>query len=308
VPDALQAVLAAAAPASASILLAAMGGAVNRQGGIVNVGLEAKMLVGAFVAVICGAATSSSALGALAAAAAGALVGSAFSLVVTRLGANEIVAGLGLNLAAVGLFGYLLPVVFGVSATLSPPGLVGLPLLRIPLLDAVPFLGPVLSGHDPLTYVSWMVVPLTWLLLYRTTWGVSLRATGADEEAARAAGIRTLLLRDLSTAWAGALAGLAGAQLSLGLVQLFNKQMTGGRGFIALAAFYFGDARPGLTALAALVFGVFEAASFRLQGGELAPQLVQMLPYLAVVASLLVVGARRRRLRRRRELTPEPGR
>jgi general nucleoside transport system permease protein len=112
--------------------------------------------------------------------------------------------------------------------------------------------------------------------------------------------VPTLRLRDFSTVIAGAFAGLAGAQLSLGVVTLFNKTMTGGRGFIALAAFYFGDARPGLTALGAVIFGVFEAAGFRLGSSGIPSQLVQMLPYLVVVISLTLVAVRRElRLRER---------
>jgi ABC-type uncharacterized transport system permease subunit len=289
----LQDVLGAAAPASASILLAAMGGLVNRQGGIVNIGLEAMMLIGAFVAVVVGGAAGSSGAGVLAAAGAGGLTGLLFSWAITRLGANEIIAGLGLNLFATGLFGYLLPVVFGTSGTLHPAGLSGLPQVTIPLVAGLPLLGPIVSGHDPITYLSWVSVPLVWLFLYRTTWGMALRASGADEEAARVAGIPTLRLRDISTVIAGAMAGLAGAQLSLGLVQLFTNRMTAGRGFIAFAAYYFGHASPWLTALAAILFGVFEATSLRLQSSGLPPQVVQMLPYLAVVASVTLVGLRR---------------
>ena len=298
--DAVASILAAAAPASTAILLAAMGGLLNRQGGIVNIGLEAMMLMGAFVAVIVSAATGNPFLGVLAAGAGGGLVGLFFSWTVTRLGANEIIAGLGLNLLMVGLFGYLLPVVFGVGGTLIPKGLVGLPTINIPLVEQLPVLGPILSGHDFLTYLSWISIPLVSFFLYRTTAGLSLRATGANEEAARAAGIATLRTRDLSTVAAGVFAGLAGAQLSLGIVTLFNKNMTGGRGFIALAAFYFGDARPGLTALAAFLFGIFESASFRLQSSGLPPQIVQMLPYLVVVLSLSLVALRRSRRGRRR--------
>lgn len=310
--DTIGAILTAAAPASTSILLAAMGGLLNRQGGIVNIGLEGLMLVGAFAAVIVSAQWSSSGLGVLAAAITGGLAGLIFSWTITRLGANEIVAGLGLNLLIVGLFGYLLPVVYGVEGTLRPPGLSGLPTIDIPLLDRVPGVGSIVSGHDPLTYLSWISVPLVSIFLYRTTWGMALRATGANEEAARVAGIPTLRLRDLSTVAAGAFAGLAGAQLSLGVVQLFNKQMTGGRGFIALAAFYFGDARPALTAAAALLFGICESASFRLQTLSWPPQLVQMLPYLVVTLSVTLVSyrrvmrARRRAARLRDEHVAEP--
>jgi simple sugar transport system permease protein len=292
--DALQAVLIAASSVSTAILLAAVGGLLNRQGGIVNVGLEGKMLVGAFTAVVVGAASASSLLGVLAAATAGGLVGLVFSWTITRLDANQIIAGLGLNVFAVGLFGYLLPVLYGVQGTYKPVGIPALPSVTIPLVSQVPFVGPILSGQDPLTYLSWLSVPLASIFLYRTALGLELRATGANEEAARSAGISTLLLRDLSTVTAGVLAGLAGAQLSLGVVQLFNKQMTGGRGFIALAAFYFGDARPVPTAVGALLFGTFEALSFRLQASAaLPPQVIQTLPYVVVLASLGLVALRR---------------
>jgi ABC-type uncharacterized transport system permease subunit len=291
--DGLGAILTAAAPASAAILLAAMGGLVNRHGGVVNIGLEGKMLAGAFVAVSVSARTGSALAGVVTAALAGGALGLLFSWTITRLGADQIIAGLGLNLLVLGLIGYLLPVRFGVQGTYLPEGLVGLPDVDLPGIGAIPGLGSVLSGHDPLTYAAWLSVPLVAAFLYRTAAGIALRATGADEEAARAAGVATLRWRDLSTVVAGALAGLAGAQLALGVVTLFNKNMTGGRGFIALAAFYFGAARPWPTAAAALLFGVFEAASFRYGSSGLAPQLVQMLPYLAVVLGLTLVAVRR---------------
>ena len=292
-PDARLGTLAAAAPATTAILLAAMGGLVNRQGGIVNIGLEPLMLVGAFMAVVVSAQTGNPFLGVLVAVVAGALLGLLFSWSITRLGANEIVAGLGLNLLVLGFFGYLLPIAFNIEGTLLPSGLVGLPKWNIPVLGQIPGLGPIVSGHDIVTYLSWLSVPLVSVFLYRTPLGIQLRATGANEEAARAAGVPTLRLRDFSTVVAGAFAGLAGAQLSLGVVTLFNKQMTGGRGFIALAAFYFGDARPAMTALGAVIFGVFEAAGFRLGSSGVPSQLVQMLPYLVVVISLTLVAVRR---------------
>ena len=151
-PDAILSVLAAAAPSTTSILLASMGGLINRQGGIVNIGLEPMMLVGAFAAVIVSAQTGNPFLGLLAAIASGALLGLLFSWSITRLGANEIVAGLGLNLLVLGFFGYLLPTVFRIEGTLLPPGLVGLPKLQIPLIEQIPGLGPIVSGHDVVTY------------------------------------------------------------------------------------------------------------------------------------------------------------
>jgi ABC-type uncharacterized transport system permease subunit len=292
--DLLVNILAASATITTPLLLAAMGGLVNRQGGIVNIGLEAKMLTGAFVAVLVAWQTGNLWTATVAALVAGAVVGLAFTLVVTRLGANEIIAGLGLNIAVAGLIGYLLPVVFDVFGTLRPPDLERLPRLELPLIHDLPVLGRILSGKDPLTYLSWLSVPAVAWFLYRTVWGLRLRASGADLEAARAAGIPALRWRDLSTVIAGAFAGLAGAQLAIGVVGLFAVGMTAGRGFIALAAFYFGAARPWPTAGAALLFGIFGAATARVQGFGVPVQLVQMLPYLAVVVALTLIAIVRR--------------
>jgi ABC-type uncharacterized transport system permease subunit len=287
--------LVAAATVSTPILLAALGGAINRQGGIVNIGLEGKMLAGAFAAVFVSWQTGSVLLAVVAAMLAGALVAVPFTLLVTRLGANEIIVGLGLNIVVAGLLGYLLPVVLGVFGTLAPPDLARLPRLTIPVVEGIPFVGGVLSGRDPVTYIAWLAIPLTVWFLYRTTWGLRLRASGADREAAEAAGIRALRWRDASSVMAGTFAGLAGAQLAIGVVALFSTTMTGGRGFIALAAFYFGGARPWQTAAAAFLFGFFDAAQVRLQNVGIPVQLVQTLPYLVVVVALTVVAIARQR-------------
>lgn len=287
--------LVAAATVSTPILLAALGGAINRQGGIVNIGLEGKMLAGAFAAVVVSWQTGSVVLAVLAAILAGALVALPFTLLVTRLGANEIIAGLGLNIVLAGLLGYLLPEVFDVFGTLAPTDLARLPRIEIPVVADVPFIGRVLSGRDPVTYLAWGMIPLTAWFLYRTRWGLRLRASGADREAAEAAGIRALRWRDTSTVLAGAFAGLAGAQLAIGVVALFSTTMTGGRGFIALAAFYFGGGRPWPTAAAAFLFGFFDAAQVRLQNFGIPVQLVQTLPYVMVVIVLTAVAIARQR-------------
>jgi ABC-type uncharacterized transport system permease subunit len=265
------------------ILLAAIGGLINRIGGLVNLGLEAMMLAGALVAVEVSAATGSSLLALLAAAATGAVVGLAMSLVVTRLRANEIIVGLGFTVATAGLVRYLLKALYGAAGSYNPPGVALLPRLEIP------FLGP-LSGLDGLTWAAWALVPLTAFALHRTRWGLRLRATGSSEATMRAVGLAPLGLRDGSTTIAGALAGLAGAHLSVGVVGLFNEGIAGGRGFIALAAFYFGRESPWRTALGALLFGFFDAAQIRMQGYGLPAELVQTTPYVIVIVVLTGLG------------------
>jgi ABC-type uncharacterized transport system permease subunit len=258
------------------ILLAALGGLVNRIGGLVNLGLESMMLAGALVAVEVSSAASSAALATVAAGATGALIGLAMSLVITRLRANEIIVGLGFTVAVAGLVRYLLKSLYGVSGTYSPPGVV--------------MLGATVSHQDALTWFAWAMVPAIALALTRTRWGLRLRATGSAEATVRAVGLAPLTIRDLSTVFAGAMAGLAGAYLSIGIVGLFNEGITGGRGFIALAAFYFGRTSSFRTALGALLFGVFDAAQIRLQGRGVPAELVQMLPYAIVILVLTGLG------------------
>ena len=149
-----------------------------------------------------------------------------------------------------------------------------------------------MSRQDGLTWFAWAMVPITAFVLHRTRMGLRLRATGAAEATVRAVGLSPLNIRDLSTVFAGAMAGLAGAHLSIGVVGLFNEGITGGRGFIALAAFYFGRGSAARTALGAVLFGFFDAAQIRLQGRGIPAELVQTLPYIIVI---VVLGRPRRR-------------
>jgi general nucleoside transport system permease protein len=272
------------------ILFAAIGGLVNRIGGLVNIGLESMMLAGALVAVEISAATGSVMAALLAAAFVGALIGLAMSLVVTRLRANEIIVGLGFSVAVAGLVRFILKSAYGASGTFNPPGVAMLPRVEIPFLSDIPVLGAVLSGQDGLTWFAWAMVPATAFFLHRTRAGLRLRATGAAETTVRAVGLSPLNIRDASTVFAGAMAGPAGAHLSIGVVGLFNEGITGGRGFIALAAFYFGRNSPWRTALGAALFGLFDAAQIRLQGRGAPAELVQMLPYLIVIVVLTGLG------------------
>ncbi|HEY1719720.1 MAG TPA: ABC transporter permease [Magnetospirillaceae bacterium] len=296
----IDAILGSAFLVSTPLLLTAIGGMLNRIGGIVNIGLEAMMLSGAYVALVASSATQSWPLALVAALVTGGLIALLFSLTVTRLGANEIVAGLGFNVAIAGLIGFVLKDYYQSSGTLRLENVVMLPRIDLPGIENIPILGAILSHKDPVTWLAWLSVPLSSFVLARTRAGLRLRAAGEAPAASIALGLRPLLARDISTVVAGAMAGLAGAQLSIGIVGIFNVGISAGRGFIALAAFYFGRNRPGLTALGALLFGFFDAAQINLQGRGVAPELMQMLPYIVVVTVLTAIGLieRRRRLLR----------
>lgn len=287
--------LAATLRISTPLLMVGMAGLLSYQVGLINIALEGMMLSGAFGAVVVAHETGSTWVGVLGAVGVGALLGALFSLAVITMRANLIVAGLALNFLATGGTAYLMDILYDQSGTFAPEGLKKLPTVTIPLLDNVPTLGDILSGHSVLVYVSWVLVPLTSVLMYRIVVGKHIRAVGEHPEAARTAGISVIGMQYLALILGGALCGLAGAHLSLGDLALFREKMTNDRGFIALAAVYFAAARPGLTAAACLLFGFFEALQFRLQLRDTAlpNEFLQMLPYLMVVIALVVISVRK---------------
>ncbi len=292
--DLLVNIAAATLRLATPLILAAMAGLLSLQVGQVNIGLEGMMLAGAFTVVVAAYGTGSVWGGVLAAMVAGMLLAALFTFVVTRLKANLIISGLALNLLASGATAYLLQILFGTSGTFSPPNLDSLPSLNVPILSDLPVVGRVLFNHSPLVYVSWLAIPLTSVFLYRSIPGIHIRAIGKNEEAARSVGIPVRRRQYLALMLGGGLCGLAGAHLAIGDLALFREDMTAGRGFIALAAIYFAAGRPGLSALACLLFGLFEAVQFRLQlASNTPPQFFQMLPYLMVVVTLALISARK---------------
>ncbi len=278
---------------STPLLLAGMAGVLSQQVNLLNIALEGLMLAGAFFAVVIGAYFGSAWVGLLAAILFALLFALIFGFFIIDLKANLIVAGLALNILAIGITSYLLVIWFNARGVYSPGNFKKLPTLTLPLIEKIPFLGDVLSGHGVLVYVSWLAVLFTSLLLYRTPLGVHMRAVGEHKESAETAGIPVKRVQYIAILIGGIMCGIAGAQLAIGDLTLFSDNMTNGRGFIALAAVFFGGARPGLTALGCLLFGLFEALQIRLQiGTGLPPQLVQMLPYIMVVLLLIFISVR----------------
>lgn len=280
---------------STPLLLAGLAGLLSYQVGLINIALEGMMLAGAFAAVVIGYESGSTWAGVLGAAVIGAGLGALFALAVITLHANLIVAGLAFNFLAAGGTAYLMEIRYNQSGTLAPQGLEKLPTWNIPLIEDIPSLGEIVSGHSPLVYVSWLLIPLTSFFLYRMVVGGHIRAVGEHREAAQTAGISIWRMQYLALILGGALCGLAGAHLSVGDLPLFREKMTNDRGFIALAAVYFAAARPRLTAVACLLFGFFEALQFRLQlqKTDLPNEFLQMMPYVMVVIALVVVSVRK---------------
>ena len=283
--------LAAAIRISTPLLLAATGELINERAGVINLGIEGGMLAGALAAAIA-AAIAGPWLGVLAALGTGMLVSALFAAVAIGARANQIITGTAITLGSVGLTGAIYRSAFGVSGpALSIPTFQA---ARLPLLHAIPVLGPALFEQPVLTYVGWLLIPLAGWFLFRSWWGLALRACGESPVAARAAGVPVERVRMLATVAGGALAGLAGATLVLAQVGTFAERMTAGRGFIAIAIVVLGRWRPLGVLLAALLFGAAGALQFALQAmGLAAPyQLFLALPYL--VALVALAGATRK--------------
>lgn len=277
------------------LIFAAMGGIITERANLINIGLEGMMLGGAFAGAITSFVTGNTFVGVFGGIFGGLVLSALFALVVIELKANIVIVGLGLSTLATGITAYLLPTVFNVRGSFAPKGLGSLPKLHIPVIENIPFLGEVLSGFNPLVYLSWLAIPATSILLYKTVFGRHIRAVGEFEEAATSVGVNVRFVKYVSILIDGALCGLAGAHLSLGVLAQFTESMTAGRGWMALAAYFFGAVQPALTAMASFLFGLFDALQIRLQSFGVPPQLIQIIPYFVVVASLTIVAIQRKR-------------
>lgn len=279
----------------APILLAALGGLATERAGIFNVALEGLMLIGAFVAVAVTHVTGNPWAGAGAAALLAMAASAIFAFVVIDLRGDQVVAGLAINILALGLTTYLVKPVFGTTGSFYDPNMPGLPEINIPFLSGLPVIGQLTAGFSALTYLAFVLAFVGHVMLYRHPWGIHLRAVGESPVAAGSVGIPVRRAKYAAVLLSGILCGLAGAELSISLVTQFVLGMTAGRGFIALVAVMFGRARPLPTMAAAILFGFAYALTLRLQGGIVPPQFVAMLPYVATIAVLVAVAVRAKR-------------
>lgn len=281
----------------APILLAALGGLICQRVGVFNIALEGLMLTGAFTAVVGSYFLGSSLLGVLAGALGGMLMAAVFGLFAVYLRGNMIALGIALNLLASGLTTFAMRGLFDVRGTFRDPNIVGLNKITLPLIDSIPVLGPILSGHTWVVYLSWALVLLAQLILFHHPLGLRARGVGEKPKAATTLGINVVSTKFGAVLLSGLLCGLAGAQLSLGQVTLFVEDMAAGRGWIALVAVMFGQAHPLGVFGASILFSLFDAMSFRLQGSNLPFQFAAMIPYLATLIGLFIFEWQRRQQR-----------
>lgn len=279
------------------ILLAALGGLLCDRIGLFNVALEGMMLTGAFAAVVGSYYASNAVVGILSACLAGMLVAAVFAFLAVTLKGDGTVLGLSTNLLTSGLTIFLLRSMFGVKGAFQDPRIQGLPKIQLPGIESIPVLGPLLSDHTALVYLSWLLVVVIYLLLFRTAIGLRMRGIGEQPEAAATLGVRVDRVKYLAVLLSGLLCGLAGAQLSLGNVTLFVENMSAGRGWIAVVAVMLGQAHPLGVFVSSFLFGLADSVGFRLQGLGLPSQFTAMVPYLFTLLTFFVIRARQKRRR-----------
>lgn len=278
------------------ILLAALGGLICERVGVFNIALEGLMLWGAYFAVVGSFYAGNAFAGVLTAMLLGIALAAVFGAIVIPLKGNMIVSGIALNLLIAGATIFLLRAMFGVKGAFQDPKLQGLGKINLPIIENIPILGPILSGHSWLVYLSWLLTIVVYVLLFKTSLGLRMRGVGEQPEAAATLGVKVNWIRFGAILASGALCGLAGAQLSLGQVTLFVENMSAGRGWIAVVAVMLGQAHPFGVFFASVLFGFADSIGFRLQAYGLPTQFTGMVPYLVTLAALFVIALRRKKV------------
>jgi len=278
--------------ASTPLLLAAIGELVVERSGVLNLGVEGMMAVGAVSGFGAALLTGSPVLGVLAGIAAGSILSLLFGFLTLTMVSNQVATGLALTLLGLGLAGLM------GESFVGQPG-VKLAELHIPGLTDIPFLGPILFGQDPLVYLSLAIVAATSYVLFRTKTGLIIRAVGDSHQSAHALGYSVIGVRYLCVMFGGACAGLAGAYLSLAYTPQWVENMTAGRGWIALALVVFASWLPWRVALGAYLFGFITVMGFAVQahGIGIPSQLLSALPYIVTILVLVVISGNRALMR-----------
>lgn len=273
------------------LIFASAGGLVTELTGAPNIALEGIMLAAAFTGVIVSHFTGSAFAGMIGGMLAGMCVGLLLGFFHLYFKTNAILAGIAVNVMCAGATVFLLVSFTGEKGNSSSLTSSVLPSIDIPLIRSIPFLNVVLSGHNILTYFSVVAAFLVYVLLFRTKLGRHLRAVGENSQAAASVGINVDKMKYIAYGISGLVASLGGVNLSMGYLSIFQRDMTAGRGFIALAAIYLGGKRPLGVFLAALFFGFADALANQIGSLGLPPQWIQMIPYVATILALVVANA-----------------
>jgi len=281
----LEAIILAVLAASTPLLLAAAGELVVERAGVLNLGVEGMMIMGAACAFAGAYATGSTLVGALCGMLAGAVLSAIFAVLTLGLAVNQVATGLALTILGIGLSGLI-------GAGFVGEKIVPAPQLYLPFLTDLPFVGRILFGQDALDYFSLALIAAIRWFIYRTRTGLVLRAVGDNHSSAHALGYPVLTIRTFAVLFGGACAGLGGAYLPLAYTPFFIPGMTAGRGWIALALVVFASWLPGRLVAGAYLFGAVTILQLHAQGAGfgIPSQLMSSLPYLATILVLIVIS------------------
>ena len=276
---------------STPILFSGLAALITDKAGVINIGLEGIMLSAALAGVVGSAFGGNAFIGLLLALVVGVAMGLLMAYFAIGLKTDIVLTGIALNLMASGGTVFLLYVITkdkGMSTSLKS---FIMPVIQLPFIKSIPVLGDILSGHNLLTYLAFLFTVLVWILLYRTPLGLRIRVVGENISAAESVGIPVKKVQFIALAISGVLASMGGAYMSMGYMDKFARDMTAGRGFIALAAEALGRATPLGTLIASLFFGMVDALSSNLQILNVPVQFVQMLPYVCTIVGLVIYSA-----------------
>lgn len=280
----LEAILVSTIRMSIPLILAAVGGSFSARCGVMALGLEGMLLSGAFSAV-CGSYYSGSPwIGLLCGMLGGLVIGLLHGVLTTKYKVDHIISGIGLNLFTISFTTLFLQLVWGNRG--NSPTVNVLPRISIKGVENIPFLGPILTDQSMFFYLTIIIVIFSWILIFKTPFGLRLRMVGENPEAARSVGINVKKVRYLGVSICGILCGLGGAYLSIDHLNLFVREMTAGRGYISVVINILGRFNPLGIVGSSFLFGFAEAIQMTLQGGKIPDQIVQMIPYLVTILVL----------------------
>jgi simple sugar transport system permease protein len=270
-------------------LYASIGETIGQLSGVLNLGVDGVMLMGAFSAFYTVIRTGNLILGLLAAIVVGGIFGLLIAFINVTLKAEQGISGIGIYIFGLGLSSLLFRTMVGTVQAVS-----GFPVLFIPLLSNIPFVGEIFFQQNILVYGAFALVPISWFILDKTPLGLSIRAVGQHPEAADSLGVNVVQIRYLSVIIGGILSGIAGASLSIALLNVFQQNLTSGMGFIAVALVYFGAWRPLSVLTGALLFSTVNAIQIWIQvkGINIPSDFTLMLPYIVTIVVLAAMAKR----------------
>lgn len=276
------------------LIFAVLGASICTQAGVVNLGLEGIMLISALMGVLGSVWGGSLISGAIIGILSGTLVSVIFAYFHLVLKANNVLCGTAVNTVATGLTVFVLQIVTGEKGNSSSLQSFVFPNIDIPVIKNIPIIGEIVSGHNALTYIALIMVFVVWFLMYKTPLGLRMRAIGESPDVASSVGQSVSKIQFLAIILCGILTSLGGMYLSMGYLDMFVRDMTAGRGFIALAACSMGRATPIGALVSAMIFAFFDGLSNILQILKIPSEFIQMLPYLSTIIGLTIYSIQKR--------------